>query len=419
VVALTSTVLLTLLFISYYNFRPNLESLSQPQIEPSPPQVAPQPHTQPKPDPKPKPNPKPKPEAQHEPEVQFGADIDPDHCSPTALPYTDAQPSSGGPDDIIPNIVHYVWLLNGRETFSVNFKVFISVYSAHLYFQPDIIYIHTDASPEQWEKAKSSGNEATRWMLSIPNLSHHWVKPPKYTLTCREITRIEHVSDFVRTQQLHHYGGMYLDTDILALRDVRKLRESGFSNIVGIEDPDKVNNGFMMSKPGSAMLSVFMSEQHRVFDNQWLTHSVELLSKVAFRLQAVPGEVLILGIKAFAPSSWRLDAVEALFNPHNETEASIPSDKKDALPKIPTGFKDAVDYWSHREWKEKAEWEIDYSASYVIHAFEGIVDTYWTEKVDLEYVVARQSNYARAVYPAIKHAIDVGIIDRKAKAGAA
>jgi mannosyltransferase OCH1-like enzyme len=142
-----------------------------------------------------------------------------------------------------------VWLLNGHQNFSVDFRVFISVYSASLYFQPDTIYIHTDASPEQWEKAKSSDNEATRWMFSIPNVTHHWIKPPKYTLTCLQIKRIEHVSDFVRTQQLYYYGGIYLDTDVVPLRDVRKLRESGFSNIVGIEDPGLVNNGFMIVSP--------------------------------------------------------------------------------------------------------------------------------------------------------------------------
>jgi len=65
---------------------------------------------------------------------------------------------------------------------------------------------------------------------------HHWIKPPKYTLNCLEIKRIEHVSDFIRTQQLYKYGGIYLDADAIPLRDVRKLRESGFSNIVGNED---------------------------------------------------------------------------------------------------------------------------------------------------------------------------------------
>lgn len=209
-----------------------------------------------------------------------------------------------------------------------------------------------------------------------------------------------------------------MDVDVLPLRDVRKLRESGFSNIMGIEDPGKVNNGFMMSKPRSALLSIFMSEQHRVFDNGWLTHSIELLSTIAYRLQAVPGEVMILGVKAFTPSGWRVDAVEALFNPHNDTEPSIPSEGKDELPKTPIGFQDTVDYWIHRNSEGRAEWEIDYSSSYVIHATDGIADSYWPKRVDFEYVMARQSNFARAVYPAIKHAIDVGIIDRKPKAKA-
>lgn len=44
------------------------------------------------------------------------------------------------------------------------------------------------------------------------------------------------MSDFVRTQQLYNYGGIYLDADAVPLRDVRKLRESGFANIVGNED---------------------------------------------------------------------------------------------------------------------------------------------------------------------------------------
>ena len=90
---------------------------------------------------------------QLEPEPQIGSDIDPDHCSPRTLPIkTPSEP----PSDIIPNIVHYVWL-NALDGFSVDFRYFISIYSASYYFQPEAIYIHTDASPECWEEAKRSG----------------------------------------------------------------------------------------------------------------------------------------------------------------------------------------------------------------------------------------------------------------------
>lgn len=90
---------------------------------------------------------------QHAPEPQIGSDIDPDHCTPSTFLF---QTSPKFSDDIIPNIVHYVWL-NAHDGFSVNFRFFISVYSASLYFQPKVIYIHTDASPELWKEAKISG----------------------------------------------------------------------------------------------------------------------------------------------------------------------------------------------------------------------------------------------------------------------
>ena len=79
----------------------------------------------------------------------------------------------------------------------------------------------------------------------------------------------------------------------------------------------------MMSKPRNALLGIFMREQHIVFNNEWLTHSVELLTTVAYRLQAVPGEVMILGVRAFAPSSWVVEDVEALFNPHADAVVSL------------------------------------------------------------------------------------------------
>jgi hypothetical protein len=333
-------------------------------------------------------------------------------CVPSILPIVQTQSA----DAAIPNIVHYVWLLDGREHFSVDFRIFISVYSTSLYFKPDAIYIHTDATPEQWSYAKTHGDDATRWTLAVANVKHSQVTPPTHTLSCTQILLVQHKSDFVRTEQLHKYGGIYMDTDVVPLRDVKLLRESGFRNIMGIEDRGRVNNGFALSQPGTALLSIFMSEQHQKFDNRWTTHSVDLLSTLSYRLQPVPMEVLIMGIKVFSPSSWRKEDIKSLFNPHFETPPSPPAEDpnigKDGLFKAPTTFDEAVQYWNRTKQDNKLEWEVDYSGSYTIHAFDGH-DNYWPEHVDVEYVMARQSNYARAVYPAVKHAIDAGFIEWK------
>lgn len=330
-------------------------------------------------------------------------------CVRSVLPIVQSQP----PDAPIPPIVHYVWLLNGREHFSLDFKVFISVYSTSLYFETDIIYIHTDATPEQWEHAKAHGDDATRWTLAVAKVTHSQVTPRNSTLSCTQILKVQHKSDFVRTEQLYKHGGIYMDTDVIPLRDVKQLRESGWRNIMGIEGKGRVNNGFVMSQPGSALTSILMSEQHQKFDNRWTTHSVELLADLAYRLQPVPMEVLILGIRAFSPSSWRKDNIKALFGSHIETSPSTPKETQSldeqGLPKIPTTFEDAVEYWNRTKSRDRPNWEIDYSGSYVIHAFD--VHGRGRQNVDLEYVMARQSNYARAVYPAVEHAIRTGKIE--------
>lgn len=321
-------------------------------------------------------------------------------CVPSILPIVQTQ----SPDAPIPNIVHYVWLLDGREHLSLELKIFISVYSTSLYFKPDTIYIHTDATPEQWEYARTKGDQTTRWTLAIANVKHNQVTAPTHTMKCTQILKIQHKSDFVRTEQLHKFGGVYLDTDVIPLRDVKLLRESGFKNIMGIEERGRVNNGFVLAQPGSILQSIFKSEQHEAFDNRWTTHSVNLLSDLAYRLQPVPMEVLILGIKIFSPSSWKKEDIRSLFNPHTETPAEAPN-REDLIAKTPTTFDEAVDYWKRARTDSKPSWEIDYSGSYVIHAFDGH-DNYWPEHVDMEYIMARQSNYARAVFPAVKHAIE-------------
>jgi hypothetical protein len=103
-----------------------------------------------------------------------------------------------------------------------------------------------------------------------------------------------------------------------------------------------------MAQPGSILQSIFKSEQHQKFDNRWTTHSVNLLSDLSYRLQPVPMEVLIIGIKISSPSSWRKEDIRSLFNPNTETPAAPPEQddyEAGGLSKVPTTFEEAVDYW--------------------------------------------------------------------------
>lgn len=311
----------------------------------------------------------------------------------------------------MPNIVHYVYAMRMPDA-HIEFELrhFIAVYSAYLYFSPDVIYIHTDASKEAIAKAMSSAADAPNiWTYRIFNLPRVQVRKlviPETPSQGEELAFIEHRSDLIRPQVLHESGGMYFDFDIYPIRDFAPLREAGYANIMGLKARGRVNNGHMISVKGSHMMRLFNKYQNIVYDGKWLTHSVELLTKLSRRMSLVPGEVIILDKPAFAPSSWRKEDIKTLFGNTNVTRWEEPAtvdtptmaDSNSPLDPYET-------LWLSPTSKDKKEY--DYSETYGIHAYR-ISDQ--NPPVGLPYLLSPQSNFAKAVYPVVKHAVDAGLI---------
>lgn len=360
--------------------------------------------------------------------IQTGVAID----SPNAT--APSSSSSNTVEGEIPNIVHYVWLLRDPHVFRLSFKVFVSAYSSHYYFRPERIYIHTDASPDVFERARTSDDIWTRRVLSLPGVTYRHAVAPVVTSKGVNIINMEHKADFVRIEALREFGGIYMDTDAIPLRDVAPLRRTGFANVVGggvvltIEHTGFVNNGVMLARPHSILMGIWFEAAHQVFTGQWETASIHLLSDLAFRLNAVPAEVLVLNPRAFSPVSWEYEGVRELFQPHprrqlrsaavvdpalllNGTAAAAHDDQLRAS--AATTCLDAIAYVRERDAAGAHEpWETDFSSTYILHAFDDEVPHIpnWDHVVDLKYILRRRSNYARAVYPAIWHAVEHGVI---------
>lgn len=322
--------------------------------------------------------------------------------------------------DPIPNRVHFVHIMpNGPDSdIQFRFKDFIAIYSASHFFGPDLIYIHTDASYASIERAQNGPiyKAPSKWahkILNLPAVVARRVNAPNIaTGTGVAIKLLQHKSDFVRAKAVYEHGGMYLDWDAHALRDVRPLREAGFANVVGRQKDGDVNSGVWMSRPGTLLMKLWIEQQHEVYSGAWTAQSNDLLTtlsekngdsglltKISERLVPTSKEVIILETTAFAPMSWKLKDASKLFMPHlnentmhlNENTGQMEGDEK------------------------KRDWEIDYSTSYILHAFKPDINEH-IENFDrdngitVKYVLARLSNFAIAVYPAVKHAIDAGII---------
>ncbi|KAK4122115.1 glycosyltransferase family 32 protein, partial [Parathielavia appendiculata] len=351
----------------------------------------------------------------------------------------------------IPNLVHYVWLLKDAAEFRLSFKIFISFYSAHIFWRPERIYIHTDAAPEVIQRARQSGTPWTRRILAIPGVEFKHVEVPQRTRKGVEIKAMEHKADFLRLAALREYGGVYLDTDAIPLRDIADLRNSGFRNIVGPQLAPAMwlahilNNGVMMAVPHSNLMTLFYHAAHEFFDGGWETASLGLLTDLGNRLAALPGEVLILQPQAFSPISWHdndqrrlyqetldpttapsvaslqreqdLLQVAAPVNSNTSSSLSSPSSSWSTSGTCP----DVLAWLRYREavlrssGQGRDRGEFDLSSSYVLHAFDGVLEQVLGRgrDIDVRYVLERRSNYARAVFPAVWRAVQEGVFPRE------
>lgn len=338
---------------------------------------------------------------------------------PTAIPerydrHITHLPSSRTDD--IPNIVHYTYLKkNESSTLQFTFQDYLSVYGANLLFKPETIYLHTDHNDTYIAAAAREGNVWTRAIFSqfasVLRINH--VEVPT-TANNRTIKNIEAKSDFVRWEQMQVFGGVYMDWDVLPLRDISTLRRMGFRNVVGRQPGGAVNSGLAMCAKGSKLAYLMARDGPLLYDGGWGTHAVELITHLSDRLVGVDNEVLILDDKAWAPTSWVADSFDRLFQPHEDAtpfgDEVLKQDQE----------QDAVARWNAKKNFGKinaTEWEMDFSSTYLLHAFKSREhkETDWYKEwkgVTVEYVMRRNSNYARAAYFLVKRMVDEGLVDK-------
>lgn len=303
----------------------------------------------------------------------------------------------------IPNIIHYTQLKKSPDSvLKFSFESFLSLYSAVLFLSPTTIYIHTDHNASAIETAKSSGS---KWTQKVLNTFPEIVKINEVVApsVVNDINvHIEAKSDFVRWEILYEYGGLYIDWDVLPLRDIRSLRKAGYRSVVGRQVDGSVNPGCVMTSAGSVLAELMRREGPKIFDGSWERHSVSLCTAVCERIAGTPDEILILDRYAMAPTAWYPDTVDNLFKPHNGTDDSTNIQIEDQLT-------DPMERWSTRVGDRG--WKQDFGMTYLLHAFKarGHEVPYFKE-ITVPYILAQNSNFAFAAGPAVNHMLEHKII---------
>ena len=327
----------------------------------------------------------------------------------------------------IPNIVHFVRLVQAESTtgvseFELDFSRFVAVYSAYYHLKPDKIYIHTNAEVENLRYRLAKSTEPQLQALArLETLEFKHQDPPAKTTSGLEIEKLAHKSDFLRTSVLREHGGIYLDSDCYVLRSFDSLRRSGFHAILGQQEDGTAGNAMMMTVPDSDLITAFDRLQDAVFDGEWTTHSIKLLTALARDFSFREGEVLSLPREAIYPVGWAQADIAEFYR---VSESSRIDDDIHRLCQetLTRGVTDYVHRFLNRTDPvlEKKFWSSSLCESYALHGWSsaqanmnqtGLFAEF--DGINLDYVLAKRSRFAQAVYPAVKHAIDTGVLKGK------
>lgn len=332
---------------------------------------------------------------------------------------------ASGLGSCIPSVVHFVQLKKDEaSSLHFSFESFLGLYSAYLFVQPSVIYIHTDYTPQEVAHAAANGSSWTRKVLTaFPDT----VRFNKVTAPTKandlDITRIEHKSDFVRLDQLTLHGGIYLDWDVLTLRSLDPLLDSGYKAVVGRQSDATVMNGIILAAKDAAVTRIVKQETPKAFNGNWVSHSVDLITSVAQAVAGIPREVLIMDPGAFAPFTWTQESVNAALERH-EGDAP-PVQRQDTLAgrgMLGPATVDHMAVWERHRAAEKKSWDHDFSerkewahnfddAFFLHNYFNDVENPKGFNGVTVPYVLARDSNYALAAWPIVKQGIKDGYID--------
>lgn len=183
------------------------------------------------------------------------------------------------------------------------FKLFLDRGFKVIAVKPDYDYIFKNTYAEEWFNKLKKGN----------------VDPGLISLG-------QNLSNLLRLALLYKFGGIYLDTDVIVLKNLSKLRNTIGAQTVDSETKNwtRLNNAVLIFDKNHPLLHKFIQEFTLTFDgNKWGHNGPYLVSRVVTRVNGRPGfNFTVLPPSAFYPVDWR--RVRSFFlGPRNEQHSKL------------------------------------------------------------------------------------------------
>ncbi|TKA53349.1 hypothetical protein B0A53_04367 [Rhodotorula sp. CCFEE 5036] len=215
--------------------------------------------------------------------------------------------------ELIPPYVHYVFGLSPPSPKNeFNFIHYLCLTSALVELKPQIVYFHYRFEPTSWYwsrfKLEVERSETTRLeMVQERDVTEVFGNP---------VEHYAHKADVLRLEALQKYGGVYLDADVLVVRDFAPLYR--LDTVMGMESqpnldpalpPSGLCNAVILAKPYSSFITRWI-DSYRTFNKTlWAKHSVTTPWDLA---RAYPTEITVLNKFAFFWPIWDDDSLRVI-----------------------------------------------------------------------------------------------------------
>lgn len=222
---------------------------------------------------------------------------------------------------MIPNIIHFIYPVNGR-TRPFSFLNVQAVKRAAIFHEPDRIMFWTNAKPadiQHWAEIEP--------LVDLVPTSFPDTEWPQYQ------------SDWTRLQILHDQGGIYMDTDVLTLHPLPIIPTRRLT--ISWESPDRqsLSNALMISPPGNPFVKRWLDLIPEAVKNPLWAYGGVVLPAMLAKDADMADHIRILGNNLCCP----LDLSQPwLFDPKLKDQAAAKCRNAYAIHAFETFFRDTI-----------------------------------------------------------------------------
>lgn len=171
--------------------------------------------------------------------------------------------------DRIPNVVHFILLADQGEEVELSYARFLAIKAAILRMEGATIKIHTSGinrSNQWWKELKDHVT-----VVTIDRNNLH----TSYGLSIKGL-RLPHQADILRLEIMASQGGIYMDTDVYALKPFTEILNSPRDVVMGHEGGNRYGlcNAVIISRANSEFITKWQKSYKTFNPKTWNEHSV-------------------------------------------------------------------------------------------------------------------------------------------------